>query len=330
MIRLKCLCIVSLFVLISGAGQWSAYAVTDAARDTASNCAADEDTLALPSLKKPAELRDSLSLGKGSHFFTRLGEDFAIQATSPFRVNGKQAVVAGAGLGITAGLIVLDEGIDKNVRSLRADHPLIRNISPTLTQFGSTYGILTAVAYTGYSVIWDDEEAQRTSMLIAEALITSGVWTRLGKLLAGRERPSAAYIFSHDPGGRWSGLGGSLHRHSNESISKFDAFPSGHTATAFAIATVFAKRYNESTYLPVFAYSFATIVGFTRMIEHAHWASDVFAGACIGYLCADQVVTHEEDRHDAGIASADRRKTKINFSIGLLNDSPALQLAVGF
>jgi membrane-associated phospholipid phosphatase len=330
MIILKSLCIGSLCVVLAGARPSSAYAVTDAAGDTASIHAALADTAAYHSLKGPAELRDSLPVGKESHFFTRLGEDFAIQALSPFRVNGKQAVAAGAGLGITAGLIVLDEGIDKNVRSLAADHTLIRDTSPTLTQFGSTYGLLTAVAYTGYSVIWDDEEAQMTSMLIAEALITSGVWTRLGKLLAGRERPSAAYVFSHEPGGRWSGLGGSLRRHRNESISKFDAFPSGHTATAFAIATVFAKRYNESPYVPVFAYSFATIVGFTRMIEHAHWASDVFAGACIGYLCADQVVTHEEDRHDPGIASADRRKTKINFSLGLLNDAPALQLAVGF
>jgi hypothetical protein len=264
-----------------------------------------------------------------THFLQRLSQDFLLQASSPFTMNGKQAALVGAGIGMTVGLILLDEPIDRNIRHLSTNHRVIRTTSPILTDFGGTYGILTGVAYAGYSVIWNDEKAKETSMLLAEALITSGVWTRMGKMIAGRERPSAAYEYSHEPGGRWHGLAGSLRKHSNETISKYDAFPSGHTATAFAIATVFAKRYSETSCVPILAYSLATIVGFTRMIEHTHWASDVFAGACIGYLCADQIVSRYEQEGPVA-AAVDRPRTTMQFSVGMLNDAPALQLAVRF
>jgi membrane-associated phospholipid phosphatase len=43
--------------------------------------------------------------------------------------------------------------------------------------------------------------------------------------------------------------------------------------------------------VPVLSYSAATLVGITRLTEHEHWASDVFVGGLIGYLCGKQVVS---------------------------------------
>lgn len=34
------------------------------------------------------------------------------------------------------------------------------------------------------------------------------------------------------------------------------------------------------------------MVGISRLIEHQHWASDVFVGGIMGYLCGRQVVAH--------------------------------------
>ncbi len=308
--------VICVFVCTATASAWE---LLEAVPDTADTRSVIEDSSGF----------DAGTVAHQPQFLRRLGEDFLLQATSPFSMNEKDAISVGVGIGITFGLITIDEPIDRNIRSLATNHKAIRTTSPILTDFGGTYGILTGVAYAGYSVIWDDEDAKETSMLLTEALITSGVWTRLGKLIAGRERPSAAYEFSHLPGGRWSGLAGSIRKHSNETVSKYDAFPSGHTATAFAIATVFAKRYSESSYVPILSYSLATIVGLTRMIEHTHWASDVFAGACIGYLCANQVVSRYENSNPM-TASADNTGKKIHFSVCMLNDSPALQLAIGF
>jgi len=74
-----------------------------------------------------------------------------------------------------------------------------------------------------------------------------------------------------------------------ETCSAFDAFPSGHTATAFSIATVFATQYKDIKAIPVICYSTATLVGISRLTEHEHWASDVFVGGIMGYLCGNKL-----------------------------------------
>ena len=59
------------------------------------------------------------------------------------------------------------------------------------------------------------------------------------------------------------------------------------------MATVIAKQYKEYKAVPVIMYSIAGFVGVSRMVEHHHWASDVFLGGVIGYFCGKQVVDNE-------------------------------------
>ena len=65
--------------------------------------------------------------------------------------------------------------------------------------------------------------------------------------------------------------------------SSYHAFPSGHTTTAFALATTIADHYPEYRYL---CYGLASLVGVSRLYEDRHWASDVIAGAGLGYISA--------------------------------------------
>lgn len=127
-------------------------------------------------------------------------------------------------------------------------------------------------------------------------MLNSGLWIRAGKLLAGRERPEAAYEYSKHPSGIWRGPINQIINREKRSVASYDAFPSGHTATIFSVATVFAKQYSDIPLVPIFSYSFATIVGISRMIEHAHWASDVFLGAVIGYLCGEATINFYKQR----------------------------------
>jgi len=60
------------------------------------------------------------------------------------------------------------------------------------------------------------------------------------------------------------------------------AFPSGHTTTAFAVASVFANGYRNKTWVGITAYSVATLVGISRIHDGKHWPSDVIAGAALG------------------------------------------------
>ena len=58
------------------------------------------------------------------------------------------------------------------------------------------------------------------------------------------------------------------------------SFPSGHTATAFALSTVLARRQGPRIGLP--AYALAVLVPGARIGAKKHHFSDAVAGACIG------------------------------------------------
>ena len=63
-----------------------------------------------------------------------------------------------------------------------------------------------------------------------------------------------------------------------------NSFPSGHTSTAFAIATVFANQYEKTPYIKPISYGLAALTGLSRINDQKHWASDVFIGAALGYF----------------------------------------------
>jgi membrane-associated phospholipid phosphatase len=63
------------------------------------------------------------------------------------------------------------------------------------------------------------------------------------------------------------------------------SFVSRHATTAFALATVFADGYkSRNKWVPWVAYSLASMVTLSRVYERDHWASDAFAGACLGFV----------------------------------------------
>jgi membrane-associated phospholipid phosphatase len=67
-----------------------------------------------------------------------------------------------------------------------------------------------------------------------------------------------------------------------------DSFPSGHTAVAFTGAHVLFKEYkDESAWIGVGGYAIATATSAFRVINRAHWVSDVVTGAGIGILSAE-------------------------------------------
>ena len=63
------------------------------------------------------------------------------------------------------------------------------------------------------------------------------------------------------------------------------SFPSGHTSSAFALSTVLAEN-SESDAAKVLWYVPALMTAISRVYENKHWASDVFAGAFLGYFTA--------------------------------------------
>jgi len=78
-----------------------------------------------------------------------------------------------------------------------------------------------------------------------------------------------------------------------------DAFPSGHTATAFVSTAFIHRRYGFRAALP--AYVVATFVGYARVDADKHFTEDVVAGAAIGFLSSWVLTSRYENTQIAPI-----------------------------
>ena len=265
---------------------------------------------------------DSLySFRSSKGYFPMLLHNFGEQASAPFHMTGSQALqVAGICAG-TVGFYFLDPDIEKSVRPLKDRNPWLKYISPEFTQLGDYYGYGLLAAYGGYSLIFHERKGLHTAVLASQAAITAGVWVRIIKIGTGRMRPGATYMDREYNKDHWFGplaqFDPEIKR--GRSVAAFDAFPSGHTAAAFSIATVFALQFEDKKAVPYIAYSLASLVAVSRLVEHEHWASDLLPGAAIGYACGRQVVKHYRKlfRTDSGAS----RKHKTASSVYFTNSS---------
>jgi membrane-associated phospholipid phosphatase len=66
-------------------------------------------------------------------------------------------------------------------------------------------------------------------------------------------------------------------------LHNFHSFPSGHTASAFALAAILSFSIQNKSY-SIFFLLMAVLVGYSRMYLGQHFMDDVFAGSIIGVL----------------------------------------------
>jgi len=215
-------------------------------------------------------------------YFILLGTDFTQEVTGPFHSSKKTWVKVGGFAVLEGGLMLLDQPIQQYATDLMSRNPNLKAVSHYVTQFGAAYEIYTLAACGIYGWVFKNEKMKTTTLLATQSYIVAGAMQGLTKFLTGRQRPN--YIETEsDPRPIFRGPGFSLQHGST-------SFPSGHTTAAFAAATVFAREYKDRLWVPILSYSAATLVGLSRITENAHWASDVFAGAALGYVTGLQVV----------------------------------------
>ena len=149
------------------------------------------------------------------------------------------------------------------------DNKFVRNYNKVISQTEPYVAIGVPVAMAVASWIKHDKELLKDALYVGTSVAGAFVVTYGMKYLVDRERP-------YD---RWPDR---VHAYSRENSP---SFPSGHTATAFALATSLCVRYPK-WYVIASSALWACSVGVSRMNEGVHYPSDVLAGAAIGAGCA--------------------------------------------
>ncbi|TDH21399.1 phosphatase PAP2 family protein [Segetibacter sp. 3557_3] len=241
-----------------------------------------------------------------------LGSDLKQQFTKPFHMKkkdwgnlGKFALVAGA-------LAFADRPIQRNVAPIITKNRGIAKVSGFITDFGGIYEAYTLAALGTYGLIAKNQKIQTTTLLATQAFITGGSLERVVKFLSGRTRP-AFYATGEEPRPRFLGPFAKAARDAPGG-RLYGSFPSGHTTVAFAAATVFALEYRNKPIVPVIAYSAASLIGLSRIFENKHWATDVLAGAAIGFLAGRNVVNNY---HRFAKLKSPKSKTKTSMLINI-------------
>jgi len=161
-----------------------------------------------------------------------------------------------------------------------------RNISRAGTAY--TAGGIAAGFYF-YGRARHNDRARETGILSAEALIDAGLVTEALKLVSNRPRPLA-------DGGRGDFLDGG------------SSFPSGHSTTAWTLATVVAMEYHDRPLVKWGAYGLATAVSISRYSGRNHFLSDVLVGSALGYGIGRFVYKTHHDRSLDGNSNVTPRK----------------------
>ncbi|MFD2999600.1 phosphatase PAP2 family protein [Pontibacter toksunensis] len=186
----------------------------------------------------------------------------------------KTAAQVGAGMGILAGTyLIADEPLQEFSQSNRSriTVAVARTVEP-LGKPGNLAHFAGAAALAG--ILFKDPKLQKAGFASLGSIMATAVVTNTLKQALQRHRPSSATENHH-----FDGL----------AEGKNTSLPSAHTATAFAMATSVATVYKDSKWVPPLAYGTATLVGLSRIHDNAHWATDVLAGAAVGYLTSKSI-----------------------------------------
>ncbi len=193
--------------------------------------------------------------------------------TSPFHMHKRDAkwwIIFGAA---TAALMATDHTTSKLLENSRGQVQWANHIS----NVGSVYALIPFdVGFYAWGAWKDDAKARGTAVLGGEAMLDSLIVVEVFKYTVRRNRPNAGT----EPG---------------NFFENGASFPSGHAIASWSLASVIAHEYGgHSKLAPILAYGLAGLVSCARFAAQQHYASDIVAGAAMGWFIGRFVVqTHE-------------------------------------
>ena len=208
-----------------------------------------------------------------TNFFKGLFADTGYILKSHVNWDTSDWYTASAVAGTTVFFMAWDDEINEEVKEGRGR--TTDDISSVFEPFGNSAIVFPALAgFYLYGRFGENEKMERTALLAAESFLVTSLFAGVLKVSVRRTRP-----FDGVSANTFDG-----------SFTDNNAFPSGHTATAFAVATVVANEYEEVPMIAPICYGIAAMTGLSRINDQKHWAADVFFGAALGYFTSKTIL----------------------------------------
>lgn len=206
---------------------------------------------------------------------TRLLDESKDFAMSPFQFEDGNLLMT---LGVV-GAVGLTYAFDNDIRDAVQRHR--SRGADKAADAGSIVGdpflhLGAAALIYGGGILADSPRWKDTGEMIGEALILADGATLILKETTGRGRPT---VTTRKDDFRPLGFN-----------TDYDSFPSMHTASSFAFASVVART-SQSLPVAVASYCAAAFVGYSRLNQDKHWASDIVLAAAIGELAGRVAVS---------------------------------------
>jgi membrane-associated phospholipid phosphatase len=174
--------------------------------------------------------------------------------------------------GGTAGLILADPHAMPYFRSHARNLDDINDVFDSSITTAEVVALPATLLVAGYAR--HDSYQVSTALLAGEAYADSAIVDLAMKAITRRKRPNDVVASGSFNDTFFSG---------GKSPFKGSSFPSGHAAGVFSVATVVASRYHNHRWVPWVSYGFAAAISCSRITTLAHFPSDVFLGAALGY-----------------------------------------------
>ena len=205
----------------------------------------------------------------------------------------RDLAISGIALGATALLSRWDGDIARASQESRYQSESTHDLALGISKVNETTLTIGGIVTWGIARLAKAPNVADIALHATESVVLASVASQLIRGPLGRARPyyagdSAQYDFHFGQG---------------FSNFKYRAFPSIHTSSSMAVATVLTmelhrRRSGATPFVAPVLFAAGILPGIARIQLDQHWASDVFAGALMGVFAGYKVTSYSHDHPD--------------------------------
>jgi membrane-associated phospholipid phosphatase len=205
--------------------------------------------------------------------------------------------ITAAAVGATALLTIFDDDIAQASQKPRFQGSGLRSFSSKVSKVNETTLTVAGIVTYGIGRLSGSRMVTDVALHSTEAVVLASLASQIIRGPLGRARP---YVTNDTNQYDFKFMGG--FKSGEEGFSR-RAFPSIHTSSSMAVATVLAMEVNRrnpsaTKFVAPVLFAAGMLPGLARIQLDQHWASDVAAGAFMGVFAGYKVVSYSHDHPD--------------------------------